>query len=125
MAGHCPDGSWFAFSGGPVEASTARNLYAWSVGAQRAVALSADHGSLFASWVGNQMVGSRAAAAEVQPPSPEASQPIDQSGLPVPTPTPSPTPLPTTSPSPTASVDAAVDASASPEPAPIPEFAAE
>jgi hypothetical protein len=121
-AGYSPDGAWFAFSARPVDGSTGPDIYAWHVGDPVAVALTTDHASLFASWVGNQMLGSRVAAG-VQPPSPEVSSPVDPSLTTTPTPTPSPTPLPTMSPSPTASDSAAVDASGSPEPAPAPEFA--
>jgi hypothetical protein len=121
-AGYSPDGAWFAFSARPADGSVGPDIYVWHVGDPLAVALTGDHASIFASWVGNQMLGSRVTTAEgIIPTSPETGQPTDPSSSVEPAPT--PTPLSTASPAPAASD--AVDASALPVPEPAPEFAAE
>ncbi len=58
-AGYSPDGAWFAFSARPADGSVGPDIYVWHVGDPLAVALTADHASVFASWVGNQLLGSR------------------------------------------------------------------
>jgi hypothetical protein len=124
-AGYSPDGAWFAFSARPADGSAGPDIYVWHVGDPLAVALTSDHASVFASWVGNQLLGSRATLAAAAPataspgPGPEA----EPSASVEPTPTPTPTATPTPSPTPEGS--AAADASAVPETTAPPEFAAE
>jgi hypothetical protein len=119
-AGYSPDGAWFAFSARPADGSAGPDIYVWHVGDPLAVALTVDHASVFASWVGNEILGSRVTPAGVTSPiSPDA----DPSASVEPTPPPTPSPTPTPVPSPDGS--AAVDASASPEPTPAPEFVAQ
>ncbi|MGZ8513534.1 MAG: hypothetical protein ACXW4H_00690 [Candidatus Limnocylindrales bacterium] len=119
-AGYSPDGAWFAFSARPADGSAGPDIYVWHVGDPLAVALTTDHASVFASWVGNQILGSRATLAGVTSPgSPDADP--SASVEPTPAPTPSSTPTPVLAPD----GSTAVDASASPEPTPVPEFFAE
>ncbi len=119
-AGYSPDGAWFAFSARPADGSAGPDIYVWHVGDPLAVALTSDHASVFASWVGNQLLGSRAKLDEaLLPASPDASPPVEpsESVEPALTSTPPPMPPPESS--------ASVDVSAAPEPVPTPEFAAE
>jgi hypothetical protein len=120
-AGYSPDGAWFAFSARPADDSAGPDIYVWHVGDPIAVALTTDHASVFASWVGNQLLGSRATPADLA--SPGATASADPSVSLEPSPTPDPTPTPTPSPTPDGSP--VVDASASPEPTPAPEFVAQ
>ncbi len=115
-AGYSPDGAWFAFSARPADGSTGPDIYVWHVGDPLAVPLTTDHASVFASWVGNQLLGSRATpggpgtpAVPVAGSSEEPSAPVEPQATPTPTPEGS----------------AVVDASASPEPTPAPEFVAQ
>jgi hypothetical protein len=125
-AGYSPDGAWFAFSARPADGSAGPDIYAWHVGNPLAVALTNDHASVFASWIGDRLLGSRAATGEViQPPQPEASLPADASSPAAPTPSPTPSPSPSPALAPTAESSPDIGASASPGPAPAPEFAAE
>jgi predicted anti-sigma-YlaC factor YlaD len=121
-AGYSPDGAWFAFSARPVDGSAGPDIYVWHVGDPLAVALTSDHASVFASWVGNQLLGSRATPADAASPDSSEANPFGEplaSVEPAASPTPTPTPLPT----PDAS--AGVEASALPEPTPVPEFVAQ
>ncbi len=121
-AGYSPDGAWFAFSARPADGSAGPDIYVWHVGDPLAVALTTDHASVFASWIGNRLLGSRATPADGSSAgSPEASPPGGPAASVEPTVTPSPTPTPL----PTPYGSAAVDASASPEPTPAPEFVAQ
>lgn len=90
-AAYSPDGAWFAFSARPVDGSQGPDVYVWQVGDLQARALTTDHASIFASWVGPNLLGSRvvplddAPAASIQPseepppvePSIEVPPPID------------------------------------------------
>ena len=72
-AGYSPDGSWFAFSARPADASTGPDVYVWHVGDTQARALTSDHASVFASWMGTHVVASRVVPPEgVTPTEPEA-----------------------------------------------------
>ncbi len=108
-AGYSPDGAWFAFSARPADGSAGPDIYVWHVGDPVAVPVTSDHASVVASWVGNQLLGSRTTLNTVA--SPDASPLVDGSAV------------PELSASPTVSPSA--DASASSEPAPAPEFAAQ
>ena len=120
-AGYSPDGAWFAFSARPADGSAGPDIYVWHVGDPLAVALTSDHASVFASWVGNQLLGSRASLGDAASPASPVVGPLVEPSVSL-EPTPTPIPTPTPSPMPEASV--AIDASASPEPSPFPEFAA-
>jgi hypothetical protein len=104
-AGYSADGAWFAFSARPADGSAGPDIYAWHVGDPQAMPLTADHASVFASWVGNELLGSRITpgltlSAEANPsgepgatpeltPSPDGSAPTLEPGtLPEPTPAP-------------------------------------
>jgi hypothetical protein len=82
-AAYSPDGSWFAFSARPADGSTGPDIYVWHVGDLMARPLTTDHRSVFASWIGGSIVGSRMSPATTEPTtgaSPEASSeapPID------------------------------------------------
>ena len=53
------DGEWFAFTGRPADESHGPDIYLWRVGTDRAVPATSDHRSVFASWDGRRVVGSR------------------------------------------------------------------
>ncbi len=58
-AAYSPDGSWFAFSARPSDDSSGPDIYVWRVGDERARQLTDDHSSVFASWSGGRLIGSR------------------------------------------------------------------
>jgi len=58
-ASYSPDGSWFAFSARPSDGSTGPDIYVWRVGDELAREITDDHSSVFGSWAGNRLVGSR------------------------------------------------------------------
>jgi hypothetical protein len=75
-AGYSADGSWFAFSARPADGSVGPDIYVWHAGDVEARALTTDHASVFASWVGGSLLGSRASqtlAPPIDPSSPSAS----------------------------------------------------
>jgi WD40-like Beta Propeller Repeat len=108
-AGYSPDGTWFAFSARPADGSAGPDIYVWHVGDPLAVTLTSDHASVFASWVGNRLLGSRITPEPSG--TPEASALLEATALP------ESSSSPVASPSP--------DASGSPEPTPLPEFVAQ
>jgi hypothetical protein len=59
-AAYSPDGAWFAFSARPVSRLNGPDIYTWHSGDPAAVPLTTDHRSVFAGWVGQRIVGSRA-----------------------------------------------------------------
>ena len=85
-AGYSPDGAWFAFSARPADGSAGPDIYVWHVGYPLAVPLTSDHASVFASWVGNQLLGSRTTPDPTA--SPDASPSIDATASPEPAPAP-------------------------------------
>jgi len=81
-ASYSPDGRWFAFSARPADGSTGPDIYVWHVGDPLARPLTVDHASVFASWVGGDLLGSRvgpAAAILPETASPEPSGPAGTS----------------------------------------------
>jgi hypothetical protein len=58
-AAFSPDGSWFAFTARPADDSHGPDVYAWRVGDAAASPMTTDHRSVFASWDGGHIVGSR------------------------------------------------------------------
>lgn len=61
---YSPDGNWVAFSARPVDGSAGPDVYVWRVGDSRARAVTDDHGSLFAGWVGDVVLASTARLAD-------------------------------------------------------------
>jgi anti-sigma factor RsiW len=53
------DGNTLAFSAMPIDHSSGPDVYVWSPGEDKAVALTSDHASFFASWSDNRIVVSR------------------------------------------------------------------
>ena len=71
-AAYSPDGAWFAFTARPSDGSTGPDIYVWHVGDPLARPLTTDHRSVFGSWAGSRLLGSRPdaigdAGAEVAP----------------------------------------------------------
>ena len=60
-AAYSPDGAWFAFTARPSDGSEGPDIYVWRVGDQLAQAATSDHASVFASWAGDRLIGSRLA----------------------------------------------------------------
>ncbi len=58
-AAYSPDGAWFAFSARPSDNSAGPDIYVWRVGDPLARAITTDHASVFASWAGGRLLGSR------------------------------------------------------------------
>jgi hypothetical protein len=59
-AAYSPDGRWFAFSARPADGSAGPDVFVWQSGQGTAIALTTDHRTVFASWVGGQVLASRA-----------------------------------------------------------------
>lgn len=57
---YSPDGTMLAFSAMPADGRAGPDIYLWRAGEEAAVPLTDDHGSIFASWTGGSIVGSRA-----------------------------------------------------------------
>jgi hypothetical protein len=53
------DGEWFAFTAQPADSDQGPDIYLWRVGTDQAQAVTSDHRSVFASWDGRHVVGSR------------------------------------------------------------------
>ena len=53
------DGEWFAFTARPADESHGPDIYLWRVGTELAVPVTNDHRSVFPSWDGARVVGSR------------------------------------------------------------------
>lgn len=87
------DGRWLAFSARPIDGSVGPDLYLWRVGDPVAVAVTADHRTFFAGWLGNRVLASRvepAAPAETAGPAapvagPEAQNAAPSAAAPAPT----------------------------------------
>jgi hypothetical protein len=60
-AAYSPDGAWFAFTARPTDGSEGPDIYVWRVGDQIANPVTSDHASVFASWAGDRLIGSRVA----------------------------------------------------------------
>jgi hypothetical protein len=61
------DGSWFAFTARPSDDSAGPDIYVWRVGDQTARRLTSDHSSVFGSWAGDRLIGSRPIHTGTQP----------------------------------------------------------
>jgi hypothetical protein len=60
-AAYSPDGAWFAFTARPSNDSAGPDIYVWRVGDPLAHPVTSDHASVFASWAGSRLLGSRPA----------------------------------------------------------------
>jgi hypothetical protein len=58
-AAYSPNGEWFAFTARPSDDSAGPDIYVWRVGDDRARVITNDHASVFASWAGKRLIGSR------------------------------------------------------------------
>jgi hypothetical protein len=58
-AAYSPDGRWFAFSAWPGDGSHGSDIYLWRVGDLEAAPVTNDHRSVFSSWYGDTLIGSR------------------------------------------------------------------
>lgn len=58
-AAFSPDGTWFAFTARAADRTNGADVYAWRVGSDKAVRMTHDGASYFASWADNQMIVSR------------------------------------------------------------------
>jgi hypothetical protein len=58
-AAYSPDGAWFAFTARPSDGSAGPDIYVWHVGDPQALPLTKDHASVFGSWIGTRLLGSR------------------------------------------------------------------
>lgn len=58
-AAYAPDGSAFAFTAVPSDGSHGPDIYVWTVGDAAARRVTSDHRSVFGSWAGEAIVGSR------------------------------------------------------------------
>ncbi|HEY6571210.1 MAG TPA: hypothetical protein VIZ22_13020 [Candidatus Limnocylindrales bacterium] len=58
-AGYSPDGSRFAFSARPAKGSAGPDVFVWRVGDRLAKAVTTDHGSQLAGWIGDRLLVSR------------------------------------------------------------------
>jgi hypothetical protein len=63
-AAYTPDGTWFAFSARPSDGSHGPDVYVIRAGETQPTALTSDHRSVFASWLGNVVIASRSTATE-------------------------------------------------------------
>jgi hypothetical protein len=61
---YSPDGKWVAFSARPRSGAHGPDVYTWRVGERRARAITDDHGSVFAGWLGDDILASTARLAE-------------------------------------------------------------
>jgi hypothetical protein len=59
-AAYSPDGDWFAFTARAADGSAGPDIYVWQTGDASARALTDDHRSVFGSWIGGRLIGSRA-----------------------------------------------------------------
>jgi hypothetical protein len=58
-AAYSPNGTHFAFTARPADSDTGPDVYVWKVGDERALAITDDHRSVFAGWLGRRLLVSR------------------------------------------------------------------
>jgi hypothetical protein len=61
VAAYSPDGTRFAFSARPADGSSGPDVYVWHVGDREANAVTTDHGSQLAGWIGGRLLVSHVA----------------------------------------------------------------
>jgi hypothetical protein len=59
VAAYSPDGTQFAFAARPSDGSAGPDVYVWHVGDREANAVTTDHGSQLAGWLGGRLLVSR------------------------------------------------------------------
>ena len=64
---YSPDGTWFAFTARPADGSHGPDIYVWRSGDAEARRMTTDHRSMFAAWLDNQILASRAVEVAVTP----------------------------------------------------------
>jgi negative regulator of sigma E activity len=74
-AAYSPDGKWFAFTAQVAGGAVGPDIYRWRVGAPEAHAVTSDHRSVFSSWAGNLILGSRTGGELPSPPSAPSTEP--------------------------------------------------
>ncbi|MEX1170050.1 MAG: zf-HC2 domain-containing protein [Chloroflexota bacterium] len=114
-ASYSPDGMWFAFSARPADGSAGPDIYVWHVGDLQARAITTDHASVFGSWVGGNVLGSRVIVAS--PGSPDESPPLESPGS-----EPTHEVPPVVEPPPSAEAPVSVPPGPSEAPTPVPEL---
>ena len=65
-AGYSPDGTHFAFTARPADGDAGPDVYVWKVGDERALAVTDDHRSVFAGWLGKRLLVSRVRGDEAR-----------------------------------------------------------
>jgi len=121
-AAYSADGQWLAFSARPIDGSSGPDLYTWHVGAEpQATAVTSDHRTFFAGWLGNLILASRVETAVAEEalasPDPSAVPSAGPSAVPATSSRPDRSPKPGKTPGPAApSQSAAPSASAAASP---------
>jgi len=64
---YSPDGTWFAFTARPADGSHGPDIYVWRSGDAEARPITTDHRSMFAAWLDNQILASRAVDVAATP----------------------------------------------------------
>lgn len=85
------DGAWLAFSARPIGGTSGPDLYTWHVSDELATAVTTDHRTFFAGWLGDQIIADRVASGATGPEASPASMASSH-----PTISPLPTPVPPT-----------------------------
>jgi hypothetical protein len=98
-AAYSADGQWLAFSARPADGSSGPDLYTWHLGDAAATAVTSDHRTFFAGWLGTQIVANRVDPADAGP---EATGDPDTSADPSAMPSPAIPSDPATTPAPSA-----------------------
>ena len=65
-AAYSPNGTHFAFTARPADSDTGPDVYVWKVGDDRALAITDDHRSVFAGWLGKRLLVSRVRGDEAR-----------------------------------------------------------
>jgi hypothetical protein len=65
-AAYSPDGTHFAFTARPAQGDAGPDVYVWKVGDERALAVTDDHRSMFAGWLGKRLLVSRVRGDEAR-----------------------------------------------------------
>ncbi len=58
-AAYSPNGEWLAFSARPLDGMTGPDLYLWHAGDELATAVTSDHRTFLAGWLGNRVLANR------------------------------------------------------------------
>ena len=65
-AAYSPEGTHFAFTARPADGDSGPDVYVWKVGDERALAVTDDHRSVFAGWLGKRLLVSRVSGTEAR-----------------------------------------------------------